>query len=270
MNDPKPQLHVSGMELLSDCGQAWYFSYREGIKTPPSGALVVGNATHTSIELNVGNVIEEGEPLAKEQALEIARDVVHNKFELDVVLEAGQTKDEAKGLCVDLAVGLSGLHHGFVAPSLSPIAVEKPWVLHAKGYPFDLAGTWDLIERGMILRDAKTLKRAMSQADADAAVQFSGYASAYKIINGALPRRMVYDCLVKTKEPKYVPVETSRDNDDVQLFLRRFEAACVCIEKEIYLPASPKHWRCSPKWCSYHAAAGGPCQYTKGKRRPKS
>lgn len=270
--DNRPQLHVSAMEMLSRCAEQWRRRYLCNEKIPPGAALIVGKASHYSIELNLKNKLEEGEPLEREQAIAIAADTVKNDFELEVRLAEGETRKGARDQTVDLAVGLSGLHYDEVCPNVYPKSVEEPFLVTMDGYPFDYAGTFDTEESGRVLRDVKTSspQQKWKQEKADNHVQFSGYAFAYQIVKGSLPHSIVVDNLVKKKVPEYVRVVTKRDDDDLQAFIRRYEACCKVIESETFLPCSPGDWVCSPKWCGYHGGNGGGCPYTKGKARPKT
>ena len=268
MTDKRPQLHASGMGLLTNCGEAWRRRYIEGEVVPPSAALIIGSATHASIDINLSNKIENGELLDVGAVREIAADMVQTSFDGgDVMLEKGESKGKAAGVAKDMAVSLSELHHADVAPWIDPESVETSFLIHAEGYPFDLAGTYDVLEHGGVVRDTKTCKAKMSQAKADGSVQFDAYAFAYKLTRGELPKRMVFDNLVKTKVPKYVEVETVRDDGDTQCFLRRFEAACKVIEAGVFLPADPtQSWLCGPRYCGYWST----CVFAKGRGRPQT
>lgn len=272
---PKPQLHISGMELASNCGEAWRLRYPENIRIAPNAALIIGSGTHKAIDVNIYAKVNDGEYLDTEQVTEVARDQVSMQF-----VEGHVTMDhneEFKGIdlvranAIDKAVALVKLHSEVVTHLIDPAESETPWVVKCKNYPYDLAGTWDIIEKDASIGDTKTgAPGTLNQGTADQSVQLDGYAFAFSVNRGVKSPKLYLDGLIKTKVPKHERFETVRDDEDFQRFLRRFEVMCAMIEKEVFIPASPKWWGCSPEWCGYHAANGGPCKYTRGARRPKS
>ena len=50
MNANKPHLSASQLSMMARCPVQWEFRYAKGIKSPPGVALLVGKATHVSVE----------------------------------------------------------------------------------------------------------------------------------------------------------------------------------------------------------------------------
>ena len=274
-DNPKPQLHISGMEMASNCGEAWRLRYPENIKMPPNAPLIIGSSTHGSIAVNIMHKVEEGVYLEREVVADVARDQVVAMFAEGRVTMDHNEKfwgiEKLKASSIDKAVQLATFHADKVAPLIDPAESETQWVVRAKNYPFDIAGTWDIIEQDGTIGDTKTAKPGtLKQKDADNSVQLDGYAFAFNVNRGEKSPRLYLDGLIKKATPEHQRYNTSRDEEDFQRFLRRFEVMCQAIEKEIFIPASPKWWGCSAQWCGYHAANGGPCRYTRGHKRPTS
>jgi hypothetical protein len=86
------------------------------------------------------------------------------------------------------------------------------------------------------------------------------------LTDGAIPNRLIFDCLVDNKIPKYAPFESTRTEEDFDVLLRRITAACIAIDAGAFIPAKETDWCCSPDWCSFH----GSCKYVKRSKRPNS
>ena len=260
MINEKPQLHQSMIKMLYSCGEQFRRRYgarfgwndKEEI-IPPGVALIIGIATHKSVEKNLTAKIEKGELLPTEEAMEIAHDEAIGLWQGDVLLteEESQNAKKVKGDSVDISVSLAGLHARDLAPKLEPKSVERKWVINLEGFPFDLAGQWDIEEDNGAIRDTKTSGKSPSQNDADSSEQLSMYSLAKQICDKEDAPALYLDVLVKTKTPKLVTLKTRRTDDQRQILLRRIERAAEIIEKGAFTPANPQDWRCSRRFCGY-------------------
>ncbi len=254
MPDRKPNLHFSGMEMLSSCGVKYEFRYEKGIKTPHTVAQGVGLSTHDSVEHDMKSVLATGKLLEVEEVKAIARDTLVHKWENGEIEidpdEAVRGEKAVRDQSIDSTVSLAELHRVKVAPHIQPTAVERQWVITLDGYPMDLAGRID-IQSGRQIRDTKTANKTPSADNAHNALQLTMYGLAAKIIDGEAPTEFVLDNLVKSKKPDYVPQVTYRNDEDYRMLMRRIERSIETIERGIYMPASPSDWRCSAKYCSY-------------------
>src|SRR3990167_6950934 len=142
MPDPKPQLHQSGLDMLSKWGEQYYRRYVKGEKIPPAVAMVIGSATHKSIQVNLTSVIQGSELLSVEQVQDVARDELEGLWKSGVALSEEEIVTglkAVKGDAIDTAVALSALHRTDLAPKLQPTAVERKFVIKLDGFPLDLA-----------------------------------------------------------------------------------------------------------------------------------
>jgi len=253
----KKQLHQSALSMLERCGMQFYYRYCENLVIPPAVAMVTGTGTHRSIEADLIKKIETGKLEDLDRLADVAAQAVKAEFEKGVVID-----DEDKGRpilavrddSIRAAQRLGALHHGSLAPTLQPIpgGVERKWVLELDGYPMDLAGTIDLQEKDAV-RDAKTSKKTKNQKEADDSEQLTMYALAVKVIDGKAPDHLYLDNLVDLKEPKLAVFPTTRNDEDMQVLLRRVERATEVIEAGKFMPCNSTEWMCSPKWCGYFA-----------------
>jgi hypothetical protein len=264
----KIQLHYSMLNQLEGCGEqfrrryGYLFGWNDKPEIiPPGVALIIGIATHKSIESNLNNIITEKVALPLDAVTEIAFSEASGAWQQEVFLSDDETAniEKTKGDSIDMAVSLAALHAVNIAPLLFPSAVERKWVIKLDGYPVDLAGTIDIEEEIasnegstiIHIRDTKTAGKSPSAADADSSNQLSMYALAKKVVDGKLPDRIFLDALVKTKVPKSVTLETTRTEFQLQVLFRRIERAVEIIEKGAFMPCQPTDWHCTKKFCGY-------------------
>jgi hypothetical protein len=269
----KPKLHWSQISMLCKCGQQFCFRYVKGIIRPPAVALIVGSATHVSIERNLKNKMEKKVLLPDEEVRQVAADDLNRRWQdegadlssLDED-ELGKGEKELRGEAVDMAVSLASLHNRELAPTIEPIHIERKWDVAIDGFPCDLQGTIDCQENGGLtagtrIRDVKTSKRSPPKDKAEKDEQLTMYSMAAKVLDGTIPE-LSMDFLVKTKEPKVVVQNTKREQADFEPLLARIAAASRCIETGVFMPCAPDHWCCSPRFCGYF----GQCQFVKSRK----
>ncbi len=263
--DEKPHFSASQLGLLEKCGVAYDFRYNQGLKIAPGALMHAGTGTHKSAETDLRHKIAEGELLPDDVIPDLARDATLSNMETEgLQLDKGQSIAEAKGVAVDRAVRLAGLHHHALAPTLEPTHVERKFRIKLDGAPRDLIGFIDVQEKGRI-RDLKTKSKSPSQGEADSSGQLSVYAAGHLAVEGVLPDELVIDALVDTKTPKLVQVTTTRTKADIQILLNRITRAAEVVERGAFTPAPTDAWWCGPRWCGFWAKCdfGG-----KGRSRP--
>lgn len=256
--------------MLCRCGQQFNFRYVQNIVKPPAIVLIVGSATHTSIEKNLRSKMETKVLLPDEAVRQAAADDVNRRWQdegadlssLDED-EVGKGEKELRGEAVDMAVSLASLHGRELAPGIEPIHLERKWDVAIISGTCDLQGTIDVEERGRI-RDTKTRKASPPKGVADRDEQLTMYAMASavlakeedaraggsKALSEFIPE-LTMDFLVKTKTPKTVIQTTHREQKDFSPLLARIAAASKCIESGMFMPCPPDSWQCSPRYCGW-------------------
>lgn len=259
MNNVKPQLHQSQLSMLAKCGEQYRRRYVEGDIVPPGVALLIGSATHRSVERNLRHKAEtKGQLLSLDEIGDTVRDDFKSRWDNEGVtldeIEAVKGTKAVMGEAIDLAIDLAQVHATDLAPIINPISpkhIERKFVVELPGFPFDLAGTIDIQEPDCI-RDTKTSGKTLTQSDADGSEQLTFYAIGAHVLDSIdLPMKVVLDGLIKTKTRKAVTVESVRSQDQVQRLLRRIERAAEIVDRGMFMPADPTSWVCSTKWCGY-------------------
>lgn len=281
----KPQLHSSHLKMLWTCGIKFQRVVINGEREPMGVPLIVGSATHSTAAQNLTQKKDKGFLLTREAVQDYARDNFVSEWQKSPLVfsdnEKDQGIDKVKGVAQDHTIILSLGYHYEVAPQIRPNRIERPWVLVADGYPFDLAGKWDVDEdyyrqpnpdaepqRIINLRDTKTRKTDAGQSEVDRSDQYTLYAIAKKTIDGVMPQNVIQDTLIKptpsNPEGRVRIYKSTRTQDDFNVFFRRFGTACRIIEKGIFTPASSYGFDSPCHYCGF--ALDGSCKFINSKR----
>jgi len=240
-------LSFSAINTYLRCGLQYYFRYILNLKIPPPGAVVLGSAVHKGLSFDFRQKVETHENLPTNQVLEVFSE--HFDLEKDNALwEEGENPGEAK----DQGVAVLSMYHQGRAQKLQPQQVEKKVKVVFDNVDYDLIGYIDLVTEDKQLRDLKTKSRSMSEAEVANDLQLTTYAFAYHEETGAFPQGLGFDVLVRSpKNPKVQITETQRTQVDCLRFLAYLARVADGIYKNVFLPAQPGSWVCSPKWCGF-------------------
>lgn len=250
------QLHVSGLNMLSRCGEQFRFRHIEGIKTPPNVSLAIGSAVDESVTRNLTSKIDTGTLLDPAEVKDIARDALTRQW-LDVepnAEDAEEGMESGRDAAVDASVSLAELHHKIAAPTFAPTHVQRSWVLDIQGLPIQLVGTIDIQEGLTSIRDTKTSGKSPNKSTAETSLQLTTYALAVRQHDGAAPEKVVLDYLVRTPkrhDTKLVQLESRRTDADFPHLLERVYQASRVLESGLFTPAPLDAWWCSRTWCGY-------------------
>ncbi|MFW6118876.1 MAG: PD-(D/E)XK nuclease family protein [Planctomycetota bacterium] len=259
------RLHWSHLSCYARCGEQFRRRYVEGEIRAPGIALIAGSATHEGIEAVLKYKQEAGELPELDRGQAAARDYVAREWADGHYRLTGREVDElggpdaARDHTIDTSVGLVECHYVSLADEIQPTAVERPWVVKLKDYPFDLAGQIDVEESGRI-RDTKTAARRPSAGQEHTMPQLTMYALAKRVLDGHPPAEIFVDWLVKNKTPVAVSRATHRTVEDFRALLARVEATWRGIEAGVFPPISREEWMCDPRWCGYFYD----CKYVRG------
>ncbi len=276
------RLSWSQLSMLSRCGKQYEFRYIDGLKSPPSASLLVGSATHVSVQRDLESKLRDGTLLTDEEIRDVASTALDAAWteDGDVVLEPDEDGitdvGVARGAARDRTVKLAMLHHDEVAPEIHPVGIEEAFSINIAGTDLSLSGRLDVREEAPVpgdvegrtlarIRDAKTAGKSPAKDAADRSEQLTMYGLAHRVLVGREPDALILDHLVSTKIPKVVTQESTRDTLDYQRMLLRVEVASDALDAGTFLPAHPDSWWCSAKWCGYwHVCPFG----GKGRTRP--
>lgn len=235
------------------CPQQVKFRYIEEIKMPPGIAAKIGTGVHKGAEVNhkAKLITRQDEPLAV--VIDAAVDGYKKSLDSGIFFppnEKGSAKKEInKG--VDTVANLTKLYYETLAPKVQPQLVEETIIIDVPGLPLPMGGTIDLLTEDWWLPDIKTAKSKWAQNKANQSHQATLYNQLIKNHTGEFPQKLSFELFIKTKTPKYVSVETTRQPEDFILLIERAKIIWQMIRAGIFPPAEAGHWICTPKWCGY-------------------
>jgi len=148
---------------------------------------------------------------------------------------------------------LTAYYHKLPEDNFKVLAIEQPFRFTIENLPVSIIGIVDLIEEDesgtIIITDFKTSSRAYSLDEVDKNLQLTIYAMAMKA-NGYGDREILlrFDCLIKTKTPKFEQYYTTRSEMDEMRLAKKIQAVWDGISKGVFIP-NDGHWKC--KGCAY-------------------
>lgn len=253
------QMHYSGLEKLSSCGEAFRRRYIERERGVSPSYIHVGRAVDHAANSTMQSKIDTNALLPVEQVVDEARDVAVKSMEDDGLMlqpeETGAGEGAAKAEVIDKTVRLSTAYASILAPRLKPKRVQAKWSLVIPGMPFELVGTRDLDETTGAIIDLKTSKRSPKKTEAQVSDQLTTYALSVAVIDKApVPVTVGLDYIVDLKSGSKVAdrLVSTRGKDDFGVIIARLERASQVIESGAFQPASQgRDWQCSLKYCEF-------------------
>ncbi len=241
--------------MLLRCGEQYKRRYLDKDIIPPNAAMTRGKCGHEALGLNYTQKVESGIDLPVEEvesAFSEAWDSYSYQIDWRTDELQGKPKKVVSGLFKDSGVGLVKVFHVELSPKIHPVHVEKEFRVNFEGgYP-DLLGYMDRIDQGDEIGEKKFVSKSPMYNDVTTDEQLTTYDLGFRSMFGRKPAKLKKQWAVALKKPKTVEQECGpRSDAHIQRFLRRLERASISIDKEIFLPAAPGHWCCSPKWCGY-------------------
>lgn len=136
------------------------------------------------------------------------------------------------------------------------LGIEEPFIINLPDLSVPIIGYIDLLEEdesgNIIVTDWKTSGRAYSNDEVDKNLQLTIYGLAVKE-NGYREREVLlkFDCLIKTRVPKFEQFWTVRDDLEEKRAIKRLKEVWKGIVKEVFIPSSDS-WKC--RNCGYKSA----------------
>jgi putative RecB family exonuclease len=247
----KPHLSASSISDYIECGFRYRFSRIDRLEPEyRSDTLVFGSAIHRTVaEFHQERMIGRLLPLSELQEIFVShwREAVHGKTEIryskgrnfNVLLEHGKRL-------------MRVYHQNFPLDGFNVLAIEEPFSFSIKGLP-PIVGVFDLVEADpsgtIIVSDLKTACRDYSNHDISRNFQLTLYGMAAKA-TGYRDREILlrFDCLIKTKAPRFEQHYTARTETDERRAVSKMMLACEGIDKGVFIP-NDGSWKCAG--CGY-------------------
>jgi putative RecB family exonuclease len=184
------------------------------------------------------------------------------KDRTDIQYTDGQDFDTMLNQGIDL---LTAWYENLADDNFKVIAIEEPFSIDIENLDVPIIGVTDLIEEdesgAVIITDFKTSSKAYSIDQVDKNQQLTFYQMAVKN-NGLADREILlkFDCLIKTKKPKFESYWTTRSEIDEIKLVKKIHQVWNGISKGVYVPndTSWKHKNCQYRqYCDEWFLDGG-------------
>lgn len=236
---PKGYLSFSAVEMYLKCGQQFKFRYVDGVRSPPSVAMVEGSSHHSWLQTNNNLQKEEKQIIGAEDAMDIFM-TAWKKQSKDVDRRE-RIRDEKD--VFTRAPKLIGAYIKRLAPKMRPVAVEKRFRISIGGVPF--VGFIDVVDKIKGALDYKTTSKKKTAGQARNSLQLSSYA---RVLG---THDVGFISLVKAKTPTVDLVTTKLASKDVQWADEIAASTADAIKRGAFPKTSPDNWWCSEKFCGY-------------------
>lgn len=265
----KPYLSPTQVDMYLNCGEQWRRRYVEGDVIPPGIALVKGTAVHLGSEHNFEQKIKSKKDLSKKKIVDRAVSGFDDRVREEGLFlteeDEARGKKIVKGEGIDSTARLAGLYAEEVAPKYQPKEVEIKQRLVLEKSKYDLLAILDLTTVENNILELKTGAKKKSQSDWDKSTQLTIQAVTHRAHSGQMPGKITVEQLVDSGKspPKLHTFETTRTAADFGPLASRLNAVINGITAGVFIPASPGHWGCGPKYCGYWQT----CPYVNSERK---
>jgi len=253
----KPYLSPHLLDSLLRCGIRFKYFWIDKIQAPKRLALLRGSAVHASRKYGLIHKLQQKPLPPAEAVIEHARDSFVANFDAGNIWLTPEEKEiglkKLKGQYIDVVTNMAAVDYEQHIVKANPQAVEHRIILKLDGYPYNLKGRLDEIDRLqtddgkaiVVVRDLKTKrKNRPRRTEADESDQLTVYSMLWHAEQKQPVNYAVLDCVTQ-QQRGYVwdSLVTKRTVEDYQILLNRLAAAWEAIEKGVFLPAA-EHRTC--------------------------
>jgi len=248
----EPHLSVSSVNDYIECGLYYEFSRIEHLEPEfKSEALVFGTTIHRVLadfyqEKMIGHIMSDDELQSLFETYWNEAEEDNSEIKYKEGRDFNTALDEGKAL-------LKAFSDNYPNDNFNILAIEEPFHFYIDGLETPIVGYIDLIEEDengtIIITDHKTSSRAYCKNDVEKNFQLTVYYMAAKA-KGFSDREILlkFDCLIKTKTPKFEQYYTKRTPIDEKRAIKKITKVWEGIEQCIFIPDDGS-WRC--KDCSF-------------------
>jgi putative RecB family exonuclease len=250
----KPHLSASGINEYVDCSLLYRFGRVDRLPMEFIAAeLEFGTVIHKVLEeFYRAKMIGERRLLKDLHELFRALWKKATTERTDIQYQEGQGAEMMSMLGSDC---LTAWFNKLQEDNFQVIGVEEAFTFNIPGVSAPIIGAIDLVEEdesgALIITDFKTSGRSYSVGDVDRNQQLTVYQMAMKRNHSCHEILLKFDCLIKTKSPKFESYWTTRSETDEIRMERKIRQVWSGISKGVFIPADTS-WKC-PR-CHYRKA----------------
>ena len=247
-----PHLSVSAINDYVECSLQYRFGRVDHLEPEYiSDALLFGTCIHRVLE---------GFHLAKKKREKIPLAYLIQQFENHWVRVNEENPhiqfkegEDFKSLLQKGKELLTIYYRDLPQDSFRVLDTESSFSFELEGLEVPIVGVMDLVEEdeagNIIITDFKTSSHAYSKDEIDKSFQLTIYYMAARR-NGFANREILlrFDCLIKTKTPKFQQYWTVRTEEDEKRAIRKIRSVWEGIQKGVYIP-NDTSWKCG--YCAF-------------------
>jgi putative RecB family exonuclease len=247
-----PHLSSSSISDYVDCGMLYKFGRIDRIKREfTADSLEYGTCAHRVLaDIYQGKLLNS--PLDLKEILELFEHYWTEVADDNDQIKYANGKDFETYLIEGREL-FTTYYNKIPADDFRVLAIEEAFSFKIEGLDIPIIGAMDLVEEDesgtIVITDFKTAARAYSNDDVDKNFQLTLYQMAAQA-NGFADREILlrFDCLIKTKTPKFEQYYTTRSVEDILRAKKKIMQVADGISKEVFVP-NDGHWKC--KGCAF-------------------
>lgn len=237
------KLSVSKISTFLDCPRKYAYEYEMGIQIPKKEGFYFGSAVHSGLE----QFYKGKDPMqGVAQALFGKKSCL--KEEAEEGIDPHKLYSEARKIFEVYKQD---------APYFQPKEVENFFeveMIHPETkeeLPVIFVGKMDLITSGEDIVDHKTSKSEnMTFYEAKNELQMRGYSYAYFMLNHKLPKRFIFNYILRKKPPRITIKKLYPTLYDICSFFEVFKKVSILISQRKTMDSpKPSKWNC--RFCQY-------------------
>lgn len=249
---PKGRISFSAYSSYLRCPKQFEYSYVDGIKSPPKGALILGRGTHKGLEWASKEHINNAAPPPLAQVKEAAAAGIESEMADVPASEVQWDEGDDAGAVKDAAVSLVEAYEPIRLEN-KPLSVEKRFEIEFSNTNYKMLGVTDLETTDGRVIDWKTTKKSYPANGAEISDQLTTYG-----IQNPEAKSLELHVMVRTKTPKLQVLKSAPRTPEQQgELLGNIARVAILIKTGIFpkvlenAPGSP----CS--WCGYYEKCRG-------------
>lgn len=249
----QPHLSASSIKAYLDCGLFYKFSRIDKLeKAFISDNLLFGSTIHRALaDYNQEKIV--GTSMNAQQLQKLFENYLKEAFENTSRIK--YSKNNSFESLLDQGKQMLQTYLSKVPKDdYEIIAIEEPFEFKINGLDLPMIGIMDLVEQDenntVIISDYKTMSSSTTINEIDENFQLTVYYMAARR-NGYADREIVLklDCLVKTKQPKFMQVYTFRNHEHEYRAIKKIKEVYSAIQKQVFVPNAEGTWKC--RNCEY-------------------
>jgi putative RecB family exonuclease len=248
----KPHLSSSSINDYIDCGLLYKFGRIDRVpREHLSDSLIYGTCIHRVLaDVYQGKMLNS--PIEPKEILELFSHYWMEAVDDNEEIKYAEGKD-FKSYLIEGADLLTTYFNKVPEDNYTVLGIEEAFSFTIDGLSIPIIGSMDLVEEDdsgtIIITDHKTAARAYGNDEIDKNFQLTLYQMAAQA-NGFADREILlrFDCLIKTKTPKFEQYYTTRSDEDIQRAKKKIMQVADGISKGVFVP-NDGHWKC--KGCAF-------------------